>query len=181
MAWRPEVEALVGRPSQLPALALSFAADVVWWRIVDRDAAVDATSAPPRSRRCAALRSLRAAPDALPIRDASVAWLVVSFLGDRARPGPRQALAAELVRVLAPGGMLVAVDHNRPRRGGAALAAIVAPPRPPALTPTGAWRRLAYPTARELRGAGLAIESLRLAARERVQLIVARRASRAGA
>jgi hypothetical protein len=54
----------------------------------------------------------------------------------------------------------------------------VAAPRPAGVTPAIRWRRLAYPTAREIRAAGFVIERLRLAAGERVQVVWARRAAR---
>jgi SAM-dependent methyltransferase len=120
---------------------------------------------------------VRAAPAALPFGDASIAALSLSLLGDGSEGGARVALLAELARVCVPGGVLVAVDHNRPRRRAAAFVAVVAPPRPPGRTPAARWRRLAYPAAREVWAAGFTIERLRLAAGERVQVVFARRAA----
>jgi SAM-dependent methyltransferase len=121
-----------------------------------------------------------AAGGPLPFRDGEAARAVLSFVGCAPAPAARRALLAEAGRVLAPGGALAVVDHNRPRRRLAALAALAGPPRVPGRSPAARWRRLAYPTAREVQAAGLGVECLRLAARERVQVVVARRAGPAG-
>lgn len=94
---------------------------------------------------------------------------VVVFLNSPARPHERQALLAELRRRLVPGAPLVLVDHSQPRarwrrlgaRIGLALVGL-----PPA--------RARYPAARELAALGFAVERLRLACGERVQLVAAR-------
>jgi hypothetical protein len=68
------------------------------------------------------------------------------------------------------GGALVVVDHNQPRAcwrrvvGTALLAARGIPPA-----------RARHPVAREVAAHGFAVERLRLAAGERVQLVLARR------
>ncbi|MBI3769390.1 MAG: hypothetical protein HY271_13005 [Deltaproteobacteria bacterium] len=177
MGWRREIEALVGPPSGSPALVIALAAGVASWRVARPGTVL--FDAPHRSGDGGDV-ALRAAADALPLRDASIAWLAVSFLGDASAPRRRGALLGEIARVLAPGATVVAVDHNRPRRRLAALTAVAGPPRPRSWLPAAAWRRLAYPTAREIHAAGFTIEHLRLAAGERVQIVVARR-PRAGA
>jgi hypothetical protein len=95
-------------------------------------------------------------------------------LSCRAPSTLRSHTVAELRRILAAEAPLTAIDHNRPRRQWAAMLAIVWPPRPRGGTPAGRWRRLAYPTARELRDAGFDIEKLRLTVSERVQVVVSR-------
>jgi hypothetical protein len=184
MSWRREVEALLGPPAGVLAAAITVdAADGRWWLADARR--VLFTAGGERDDRI--LKAMRTAPGVLPLRDSSIAWLAVSFLFDRDRSDDdgggaidggssrRRALLAEIARVTAAGATVIAVDHNRPRRLAAALVALVAPPRPRG-TPAAAWRRLAYPTAREMRAAGFTIERLRFAAGERVQLVVARRA-----
>lgn len=95
---------------------------------------------------------------------------VVSFLGRAARPHERQTLLAGLRGLLPPGAPLVLLDHNRPRRWPRrALAALglLAAGLPP--------RRARYPAARELQALGFPVVRLRLAAGERVQLVLALR------
>jgi hypothetical protein len=104
-----------------------------------------------------------------------LASLLVRFVGQPARPAEREVTLAQAARALAFGGRLVVVDHNRPRRRIAALLALVAPPLVPGATPKARWCRLAYPVAREIGFAGFTIESLRLVASERVQIVFARR------
>lgn len=95
--------------------------------------------------------------------------VVVSFVGAPADPVARQTLLARLRATLPAGAPLVLVDHNQPRRlmgrlvGAAVLLLRGLPPG-----------RARYPAARELAGLGFAVERLRLADGERVQLIVAR-------
>jgi hypothetical protein len=105
-----------------------------------------------------------------PADAAPVAAVVVVFLGERADTAARlERLAAAGAR-LRPGAPLLLVDHNQPRSwwrrvlGWVALAAR-------GLTPARA-RVLA---ARQLDAAGFRVECLRLAAGERVQLVLARR------
>jgi hypothetical protein len=97
---------------------------------------------------------------------------VVVFLGAPARPAERQTLLAGLSRRLPPGAPLVVVDHSQPRarwRRALALPALAAAGLAPA--------RARYPAARELAALGFRVERLRLAAGERVQLVLARRAT----
>jgi len=97
------------------------------------------------------------------------AGAVVAFLGMAARPAERQATLRALRRRMPAGAPLVLLDHNRPRRwwrrGMAFLALAAAGLRP---------ARARYPVARELAALGFAVERLRLACGERVQLVVAR-------
>jgi hypothetical protein len=100
----------------------------------------------------------------------AVAGALVSFVGAHTPPALRRS-TLEAVRVrLAAGAPLVLVDHNQPRQWWRRpLAALLLAMRglPPA--------RGRYPAARELDGAGFRVECLRLAAGERVQVVLARR------
>ena len=109
---------------------------------------------------------------ALPTRAGTLA---VSLVGRDPDAEERRRRFTALAAALAPGGVLVALDHNRPRRLPAALWAVIAAPFVPGWSPVRRWRRLARLTAREVQGAGLRVERLRLVAGERVQVIVARR------
>ena len=95
---------------------------------------------------------------------------IVAFLGLAARPAERQRLLRAMQTALPPGAPLLLVDHNQPRgswRRVAATVRLVAAGLGPA--------RARYPAARELAALGLAVERLRLACGERVQLVEARR------
>jgi len=95
---------------------------------------------------------------------------VVVFLGRPARPAERQEVLRATQTALPPGAPLLLVDHNQPRapwRRVAATVRLVAAGLGPA--------RARYPAARELAALGLAVERLRLACGERVQLVEARR------
>jgi SAM-dependent methyltransferase len=166
-AWRRDLDTLVGVPSASDALLVSVERDAVALQISGVRGGAGGTG---RVTRLAAR-----APLVLPMADGSVGALTLWLLGERGAAEVRAALLGELARVCAPGGVLVAVDHNRPRRRWAALRAVVAAPRPAGGTPAARWRRLAYPTAREIRAAGFVIERLRLAAGERVQVVWGRR------
>lgn len=117
----------------------------------------------------AAWREVLARAGFAPADEGPVAAAVVSFLGERADAAARRATLGRVGTRLAAAGRLVVVDHNRPRRAAARLRAL------PTL-----WRRALgaararYPTAREVAASGFAVERLRLAAGERVQLVVAR-------
>jgi len=110
----------------------------------------------------------------LPYADASQPAILLSFVGGAPAGEDRQRLLAETRRALASGGRLLVLDHNRPRGRFAAMAALLAAPTPPGGSLTARWRRLGYTTAREAQARGLTVETLRLAAGERVQLIIAR-------
>jgi len=100
------------------------------------------------------------------------AGAVVAFLGGPARPADRQALLRALEARLPAGAPLVLLDHNQPRacwRRALALGHLAAAGLGPA--------RGRYPAARELAALGFAVERLRLACGERVQLVAARRLS----
>jgi hypothetical protein len=92
------------------------------------------------------------------------------FLGDAADGATRGARLRELARRLPPGAPLLAVDHNQPRvwwrRGiGRVLLGLRG------LPPSRARRSLAQ----DVVAAGFGLERLRLAAGERIQLVLARR------
>ena len=125
--------------------------------------AVVAPRAPRLAR--AVERTARVAADA----DAASAALVV-LLGAKAAPSDRQATLRATQRRLPAGAPLVLVDHNQPRAAWRrALAAL------PLLAAGLGPSRARYPAARELAALGFAVERLRLACGERVQLVVARR------
>ena len=97
----------------------------------------------------------------------------VSLIGLDPEPEDRRQVFAALADALAPSGVLVVVDHNRPRRTSAVFGALAGAPWVPGWTLAGRWRRLARPTAREVQAAGFRVEKLRLVASERVQVVVA--------
>jgi hypothetical protein len=101
--------------------------------------------------------------------------VTVSFVGRTPSADARRATIADAARGLAADATLIVVDHNRPRRRIAALAALVRMPRLPGGAPSARWRRQAHPTARELQAAGFRVERLRLVAGERVQVVFARK------
>ena len=101
--------------------------------------------------------------------------VTVSFVGRTTSVEARRRTIADAAGGLDTDGTLVVVDHNRPRRRLAALAALVRAPWIPGVTPGARWRRQARPTARELQDAGFRVERLRLAAGERVQVVFARK------
>ena len=104
--------------------------------------------------------------------------LALSFLGSSATIVERQTALAAAQATLAPDGVLIVIDHNRPRQRVAALAAPARSPRVPGATLAARWRRLSYLVARETRDAGFKITALRLAAGERVQVVLARKPDR---
>jgi len=110
-----------------------------------------------------------------PSTDTPYTVLVVWMVGRRAPSEERGRVLAELASRFAPKGRLIVVDHNRPRRLPAALAALAGPPWVPGWSPAGRWHRLAHPTAREVQAAGFRVDRLRLVAGERVQVVVATR------
>ena len=102
-------------------------------------------------------------------RDGDVAAAAVCDFRDVLERSRLAGLAAVAARLPA-GAPLVVVDHNHPRdwwRRGVGAALLVARGLPPA--------RARHPVAREAAEHGFAIERLRLAAGERVQLVLARR------
>jgi hypothetical protein len=102
--------------------------------------------------------------------DEPIAAAVVCFLGAPARPADRQRTLAALAARLPAGAPLVLVDHNQPRTAWRRLVAL------PALVAAGLGpARARYPAARELAALGFRVDALRLACRERAQLVVARR------
>ena len=145
------------RPARLAARALALLGPVT---------GPVAVVAPRAGRLAAAL----AAQTACASDSAPPAAGIVSFLGAPAHPADRQAALRLLARRLPAGAPLVLVDHNQPRvlwrRGLGILALAVARCAP---------SRARYPAARELAALGFAVERLRLACGERVQLVLARR------
>lgn len=120
----------------------------------------------------------RRVPVALPFAPGAIATLAVSFVGDASTPHARRALLDQACRAVRPGGTLVVIDHNRPRRRLAALVALARSPRLRG-SPSARWRRQGHPVAREARDCGLTVERLRLAVGERVQIVIARVSSAA--
>jgi len=101
--------------------------------------------------------------------DEAAGAAVVVFLGTVAAPAERQQALRATQRRLPPGAPLLLVDHNQPRvawRRALALVTLAAAGLAPA--------RARYPAARELAALGFAVERLRLACGERVQLVLAR-------
>jgi hypothetical protein len=93
------------------------------------------------------------------------------FLDDRAAPEERRRRLAAVRARLVPGASLLAVDHNQPRtwwRRSIGWCALALRGHGPA--------RGRRPLAVEVQQAGFAIERLRFAAGERVQLVRARSA-----
>jgi hypothetical protein len=99
-----------------------------------------------------------------------VAAVVVTFLGEREDGTARRERLAAAGARLRPGAPLLLVDHNQPRRwwrrvpGWVSLAVRGLPPA-----------RARVLAARQLDAAGFQVDCLRLAAGERVQLVLARR------
>ena len=112
--------------------------------------------------------------EALPALETARSPLVLSLVERRPRAEERSRLLGAIRNRLAAGERLVVVDHNRPRRSLPALLALVRSPWVVGTSPAARWRRLAYPTARELQAVGYDVERLLLAAGERVQIIVGR-------
>ena len=97
--------------------------------------------------------------------DSPVAAVVV-FLGETGDPRARARILTGLRDRLPPGAALVVADHNQPRTLprrviGSLLLAVRG--RTPA--------RARYPVAREVAALGFVVESLRLEAGERIQLV----------
>jgi hypothetical protein len=95
---------------------------------------------------------------------------VVTFVGERAAAAVRTSRLAAVRARLAPGAPVLLVDHAQPRpwwRRPGTVVRLLARGLPPS--------RGRYLAARELDAAGFRVERLRLAAGERVQLVLARR------
>jgi hypothetical protein len=166
MRWEGKLEALASGLFEAPArMVLEAGAGGLRCRLRSSRAA----GAEPEGA-----GAVRCRPSALPFAAASLPSALLSLLGADPPPAERRALLGEVARVLAPGAALVVVDHNRPRRRASALAALLRAPAIPGASAAARWRRAAYPTAREVQSAGLAVERLRLAVGERVQLVLAR-------
>jgi hypothetical protein len=101
---------------------------------------------------------------------------VLSTVGYSVPAAQRILALTRIGDILAEGGTLVVVDHNRPRRRWDAFRALLGAPWVPGVSPARRWRRLAYPTACEMQAAGWHVQRLRLAAGERLQIVFATRA-----
>jgi SAM-dependent methyltransferase len=105
--------------------------------------------------------------DAADVIDASLDAVVVWLVGTDVPRAHRERLLGRLHRALRPSGVLVVVDHNRPRTWWPCLQNIV-------------WclgrgvhplKRPVYPVAREIQAAGFTDLSLRFALGERLQIV----------
>ena len=101
--------------------------------------------------------------------------VVLSAVGHAIDADERRQVLETLAATFSEGHTLVVVDHNRPRRFGAALAAAIGAPAVPGGSPAARWRRLADPVARAVQSAGFRVDRLRLVAGERVQVVIATR------
>lgn len=101
--------------------------------------------------------------------------MVLNAVGRAIGADERSRVLSALAAASSAGDTLVVVDHNRPRRLVAAVAAVLGPPAVPGGSPAARWRRLAGATARALEASGFRVERLRLAAGERVQVVIATR------
>ena len=187
MSWQGEAVALiVGAIGALPAVTIEGAGTGAWCHASVGAEEILFAGRRAGVRRCAAVRrhtgarprtsprrAARCAPAVLPLPTGILPAIALSFVGYAPRPAERRGLLAEIRRALATNGTLVLLDHSRPRRRAAALAALARRPRVPGATLGARWRRLAYPAAREAQAAGFAVQWLRLVADERVQLVVA--------
>ena len=101
--------------------------------------------------------------------DAATAALV-TFTGERGDPDARRRRLAHVRERLGPGAPLLVIDHNQPRQWWwRPIAAVQLAAR--GMAP-GRGR---YPSAREVDAAGFRVQRLRLAAGERLQLVLALR------
>ncbi len=111
-----------------------------------------------------------------PLAAGTIGSAALSLVGDASSAETRRRILADVLEAVRPGGVVAVVDHNRPRRTLQAAAALLRRPRVPGVTPAARWRRAARSVARELQAAGATVERLRLAAGERLQIVVARAA-----
>jgi hypothetical protein len=121
----------------------------------------------PRAPRLAAALAARLRPAGDGDRPAAA---VIAFVGAASGPAERQRLLRALHTRLPPGAPVVLVDHSQPRAWWRRVPAVVL-----LLLRRLSPRRARYPAARELAALGFAVEALRLAAGERMQLVLARR------
>ncbi len=109
-----------------------------------------------------------------PVAEASLGAVVVWFVATSPPAARRVAVLAEARRVLRADGILVVVDHNRPRTWWGRLRNAVWC----ALRGVDPLHRPAYPVAREVLAAGFDDVALRLACAEKIQLVRGRRVAR---
>ncbi len=163
--WRRELDRLIADAlGGAPGLTLELGAQGVW---------CGGRPAPGQALRAAG-RVARARPAALPLASGVQRAVVLSLVGHAPAASDRQALLGELARVMKAGSALIVVDHNRPRRLVAALAAAIRAPRVRGRSLGARWQRLSYPAAREIQAAGFTVQWLRFAAGERLQVVLAR-------
>ena len=108
-----------------------------------------------------------------PVAGASLDALVVWFAATSPAPARRAEVLAEARRVLRSDGVLIVVDHNRPRTWWRRLRNAIWCVR----QGVDPLRRPAYPVAREVLAAGFEDVALRLACAEKIQLVRGRRAT----
>jgi SAM-dependent methyltransferase len=111
-----------------------------------------------------------------PVAEASLDALVVWFAATSPAPARRVEVLAEARRVLRSDGVLIVVDHNRPRTWWRRLRNTIWCLR----QGVDPLRRPTYPVAREVLAAGFEDVALRLACAERIQLVRGRRATAHG-
>ena len=175
MTWRGEVDALIASASDaLPLVVVEPTSSGARCRNVASGAPVFASQRDPRGG------EVWCRPDALPLASGKIPSVALSFVGCDLTAAEREATLRAAQRALAPNGVLFVIDHNRPRRRLAAFGALLRSPRVLGASPRSRWRRLAYPAAREVKAAGFAVDRMRLAAGERVQVIVARKCATSG-
>jgi len=181
MGWQGEAAAaIVDALGTLPTVVIEGAGAVAWCHasggaqklLFARGRAISRCRLCARHRMSPA-RAARCVPGALPLPRGVLRAITLSFVGYACGPVERRSLLTEIHRALVAGGVLVLLDHSRPRHRAAALAALARWPLVPGATPGTRWRRLAYPAAREAQAVGFTVQCLRLVAGERVQLIVA--------
>jgi SAM-dependent methyltransferase len=110
---------------------------------------------------------LRLREGGAPVAEASLGAVVLWLAVTRPAPATRAAVLAEARRVLRPDGVLVVVDHNRPRTWWRRVRNMVWC----ALRGVDPVRRPAYPVSREVLAAGFDDVALRLACAEKIQLV----------
>ena len=110
--------------------------------------------------------------DGAPVAAESLGAVVLWLAAASPTAATRVAMLAEARRVLRRDGVLVVVDHNRPRTWWRRLRNVLWC----ALRGVDPMRRPAYPVAREVLAAGFDDVALRLACAEKIQLVRGRRA-----
>jgi SAM-dependent methyltransferase len=178
MLWRAEVTArlreLLGQsPDTVPTARVASKRDGL---------KADARRAPGLESRVlllddpasgAGLNACRLQERGAPVAEASLDALVVWFAATSPAPARRVEVLAEAGRVLRCDGVLIVVDHNRPRTWWRRLRNAIWCLR----QGVDPLRRPTYPVAREVLAAGFEDVALRLACAEKIQLVRGRRAT----